>query len=213
MTKKFLLSLLILCAGFTAGAQIKYALRLGGNVTNGSWGGKYTGSSSYKPGFYAGVQMKVPFEPPVYFAPQLNLLHRSTEFSFKTHPDTAKVLVELNQVQLAPFIQYDFHKAGEAGFFVQGSLSLYIAVNGKSTVTATDGTKTKKNMSFSKSAYGRYEGGAHLGFGYETAKKLRIELMYNRGLSNMFNGDETEDYSGPKIKFHTINFGLGWYLN
>ena len=212
MTKKFFLSLLIVCVAFAGKAQIKYALRGGGNITNGNWGGRYSGSSSFKPGAYAGLQMKVPFEPPVYFTPQFNLIYKSTAFDIKGNADTAKISLQLNQIQLAPFLQYDFHKEGEAGFFLQGGLSIYISATGKSTVTSSSGGKTKTDMRFSKSAYGRFEAGAHLGIGYEAAGKLRFELMYNRGLSNMYNGDNSINYSGPSVKFHTLNLGVGWYV-
>jgi hypothetical protein len=155
--------------------------------------------------------MKVFFDPPIYFNPQLNIIHKATQFAVKNN-DTATVRLELNQVQLAPFLQYDFHKPGEPGFNISGGLSLYTAVNGKETITRSNGSKAKKDMRFSKSAYGRFEGGLHLGVGYDT-KKMVVQLMYNRGLSNMFNGDNTADYSGPVIKFHSVSLGLAWKLN
>lgn len=214
MTKKYFLFIIILCTATLVSAQnVRYMLRAGLNGTNGSFStGKFKASSSYLPGGYIGVQLKVNFEPPFYFTPQFNLLHKATEFKVPGNSDTSKIKIELNQFQIAPFLQYDFHKPGEAGWFLNGSLSLYTAINGKETVTNTNGSSTKKNMTFSKSAYGRFEAGAHLGIGYET-KKFAAQLMYNRGLSNMFNGDNTDDYSGPKIKFHSISLGVGWYLN
>jgi Outer membrane protein beta-barrel domain len=214
MIKKNILTLLVLCLGMAAHTQnIRYSIRAGVNATNGSFtSSKYTGDSKFLPGGYVGIQMKVFFEPPIYFNPQLNLIRKGAEFSPNNTSDTAKIRLELNQLQLAPFLQYDFHKVGDAGFFINGSLSLYIAANGKETITKKNGSKTKQNMRFSKSAYGRFEGGMHLGTGYET-KKWMLQLMYNRGLSNMYNGDNSEDYSGPKIKFHSISLGLAWYLN
>ena len=158
------------------------------------------------------MQLKVPVEPSLYFTPQLTLIHKSTEFAIKNNSDTATLLLSVNQVQVAPFLQYDFHKPGEAGFFLQGGLGLYISATGKSTVTSSSGSKTKTSMRFSKSAYGRFEAGAHIGVGYEAQNKLRVELMYNRGLSNMYNGDNSIDYSGPSVKFHSFSLGLGWYL-
>lgn len=214
MTKKFFLFIVIICTTLFVNAQnVRYLIRGGVNATNGSFTtGKYKAGSSYLPGGYIGVQLKVFFDPPVYFAPQFNLLHKATEFKVNDNSDTAKIRLELNQFQIAPFLQYDFHQPGEAGVFINGSLSLYTAINGKETITKTSGAETKKNMLFSKSAYGRFEAGAHLGIGYET-KKWVGQLMYNRGLSNMFNGDNSEDYSGPKIKFHSLTLGIGWYLN
>lgn len=214
MKKKFFLLCLFFVVCLAARAQnIQYALKIGVNVSNGSYSSsQYSSSSNFLPGGYAGIQMKVLFDPPIYFNPQLNVLHKATEFTLNSNTDTAKVRLELNQLQIAPFLQYDFHKPGEAGFFINGSLSLYTAINGKETTTLKSGSKTKKDMRFSKSAYGRFEAGAHLGLGYET-KKWMLQLMYNRGLSNMFNGDESADYSGPNIKFNTISLGIGFNLN
>ncbi|MGE5106010.1 MAG: porin family protein [Sphingobacteriales bacterium] len=214
MTKRFFLFIVIICATTLANAQnVRYLLRGGLNATNGTFTtGNYKASSSYLPGGYVGVQLKVFFDPPVYFAPQFNLLHKAAEFKVNDKSDTTKIRLELNQFQIAPFLQYDFHRPGEAGVFINGSLSLYTTINGKETITRSNNTTTKRDMKFSKSAYGRFEAGAHLGFGYET-KKWVGQLMYNRGLSNMFNGDNSDDYSGPKIKFHTITLGIGWYLN
>ena len=214
MTKKYFLLIIIFFTVTAVSAQnVKYMLKAGVNATNGSFTtGKYKAGSSYLPGGCIGLQFKVYFDPPVYFTPQFNLLHKATEFKVNNNSDTSKIRIELNQFQIAPFLQYDFHKPGEAGVFINGSLSLYTAINGKETITKTDGSKTKKDMRFSKSAYGRFEAGAHLGIGYET-KKWVGQLMYNRGLSNMFNGDNSDYYTGPKIKFHTISLGIGWYLN
>ncbi|MBI3720383.1 MAG: PorT family protein [Sphingobacteriales bacterium] len=192
--------------------NIQYALRIGGNVTNGSFSSiRYSSDSKFLPGGYIGVQMKVFFDPPIYFNPQFNIIHKGTEFTVHNN-DTAKVRLELNQIQLAPYLQYDFHKKGEPGFNINGGLSLYTAINGKETITKSDGSKTKKDMKFSKTAYGRFEGGIHLGVGYDL-KKIAIQLMYNRGLSNLYNGDNSTDYSGPVIKMHSVSLGLAWYLN
>lgn len=214
MFKKIILMLLIVCPVlFTNAQNIRYSLRAGINMTNGSFSStRYSSDSKFLPGGYLGVQMKVFFDPPVYFNPQLNLVHKATEFTITNPSDTAKVKLELNQVQLAPFIQYDFHQPGSSGFFINGGLSLYAAINGKQTITKQDGSSAKTNMRFSKTAYGTFEAGMHLGAGYETNKWM-LHLMYNRGLSNNYNGDNTDDYSGPKIKFHSVSLGLALYLN
>ncbi|MBI2731505.1 MAG: PorT family protein [Sphingobacteriales bacterium] len=214
MTKKFFLFTVIYLSAVIANAQnVRTLIRAGVNATNGTISiGDYKGSSSYLPGGFVGFQFKVFFEPPVYFSPQINLLHKGAEFKINNGTDTSNLRLELNQIQLAPFLQYDFHKPGEPGLFLNGSLSLYAAINGKETITKTNGSKVKSNMRFSKTAYDRFEAGAHIGIGYET-NKWQAQLMYNRGLSNTYNGDNSEFYTGPKIKYHTLSFGIAWYLN
>jgi hypothetical protein len=208
----FLLTLFVIVFVKLNAQNIQYALRFGANTTNGSFSSiRYSSDSKFLPGGYIGVQMKVFFDPPIYFNPQINIIHKATEFTVHNN-DTAKVRLELNQIQLAPYLQYDFHKKGEPGFNINGGLSLYTAINGKETITKSDGTKTKKDMRFSKTAYGRFEAGLHLGVGYDW-KKIVIQLMYNRGLSNLYNGDNSIDFSGPVIKMHSISLGLAWNLN
>lgn len=208
----FLLTLFIISLAKVNAQNIQYALRFGANATNGSFSStRYSSDSKFLPGGYVGVQMKVFFDPPIYFNPQINIIHKGTEYAVHNN-DTAKVRLELNQIQLAPYLQIDLHKKGAPGFNINGGLSLYTAINGKETITKSDGSKTKKDMRFSKTAYGRFEGGIHLGVGYDV-KKIAIQLMYNRGLSNLFNGDNSPDYSGPVIKMHSVSIGIAWYLN
>lgn len=214
MTKKlFLLMAIVLISQLVQAQKIHYLIRAGINGTNGYFSeAGQKGSASFLPGAYVGLQLKAGFEPPLYFTPQINLLHKATEFTLNNGTDTAKLRLELNQIQIAPFLQYDFHKDGQAGFFINGSLSLYTSISGKSTVTHKDGSKTKTNMRFSKTAYGTFEAGAHLGVGYEW-NKLALQLMYHQGLSNMFNGDNSVYSTGPKIRFNSLSLGIGWYLN
>ncbi|RTL60934.1 MAG: PorT family protein [Sphingobacteriales bacterium] len=208
----FLLTIFIFSLAKVNAQNIQYALRLGANATNGSLSStRYSSDSKFLPGGYVGVQMKVFFDPPIYFNPQLNIIHKGTEFMVRNN-DTVKLKLEINQIQLAPYLQVDFHKKGEPGFNINGGLSLYTAINGKETITKSDGITTKKDMRFSKTAYGRFEAGIHLGVGYDV-KKISIQLMYNRGFSNLFNGDNSSDFSGPVIKMHSVSLGLAWYLN
>ena len=163
-------------------------------------------------GFQAGMNMKVPFEAPLFFAPSIFYSMKGykvtyTEFAFP--PDTAATnnQTTIHTVELAALLQFDFsNKPGH--FFIKGGPSLDFQLFGKEQFTLKSGSVVKRNMKFSFGDYGHYSANMLAQFGYETVDGFMIFAQYTHGLASINNAD-----GGPQIRHRIFGISIGKYLN
>lgn len=167
--------------------------------------------SSIKIGVNAGLQMKIPFENGLTFAPSLmyNLRGYKVKFGSPTFPPDSSAIdnnTSFHTIELAFLLQHDFGKE-PAHFFIRFGPSLDFALFGNEKFnTNTNGT-VDRSMKFGFADYGHYLASAIIQFGYEAQNGLFVYCHYNYGLTTMNNADY-----GGNISNRAIGFTIGKYL-
>ena len=210
---KILFSALTLLLTFSVNGQLQFGIFAGPQAT----GVRYTvdekkQESSLKIGVNAGLQIKVPFENRLSFAPSImyNLrgykVDKFTGIAFP--PDSAAVDVNtgFHTIELAFLLQHDFNI--EPGhFFIRFGPSLDFALFGNEKFTTNSNTTVDRSMKFSFSDYGHYLASAIIQFGYEASNGLFVYSHYNYSLTTMNNSDY-----GPGIGNRAAGFSIGKYF-
>jgi hypothetical protein len=156
-------------------------------------------------GGYAGVQLKIPFDNHLFFAPQMDVNYRGMTLKQPAANEYSKI-TEF-QLRLAPLLQVDFGTPDKNTYFLQFGPSIGFGIKGKQTRQDGNNNPLQKNLTYGYQAYGRYDASAHLGLGYETAAGFRLLAEYVHGISNMINTE-----FGPNLKYSSISLGIGFRL-
>jgi hypothetical protein len=168
--------------------------------------------SGLKFGLNAGMQLKVPFENRLSFAPSVmyNLRGFKVKFSAPSFPPDSFAIdnsISFHTIELAFLLQHDFTTDAGHWFFRIGP-SLDFALFGKEKYTTGNGGGTvKRNLKFSFGDYGHYLASAIFQLGYESPGGFFIYGHYNYGLTTMNNFD-----SGPLIGNRAAGITVGTYL-
>lgn len=208
--KKIIFSLTLLCT-LAATAQVKYGFFAGPQITGVRYminGNKQ--ESNLKGGVNLGMQLKIPLEYRLTFAPSVmyNLRGYKVNFTAPSFPPDSSALdnnTSFHTVELAFLLQHDFSLTPGHFFFRIGP-SLDFALIGKEKYH-TASNAINRNMKFSFGDYGHYLASAILHLGYEMKNSSFVYVYYNYSLTTMNNAD-----GGPKIGNRAVGLSLGRYL-
>jgi len=209
---KILFATIALFITLSVNSQVQYGVFAGPQATDV----RYTindkrQESSLKIGVNAGLQMKVPFEGRLSFAPSImyNLRGYKVKFDSPAFPPDSSAVdnnTTFHTVELAFLLQHDF-KSGPGHFFIRFGPSLDFALFGNEKFTTINNTKVDRSMKFSFSDYGHYLASAIFQFGYEAENGLFFYAHYNYGLTTMNNADY-----GPGIGNRAAGISIGKYF-
>jgi hypothetical protein len=167
--------------------------------------------SSLKIGVNAGLQMKVPFEGRLSFAPSImyNLRGYKVKFDSPVFPPDSSAVdnnTSFHTIELAFLLQHDFNL--EPGhFFIRFGPSLDFALFGNEKFNTNMNTTVDRPMKFGFAEYGHYLTSAILQFGYEAKNGLFANAHYNYSLTSMNNAD-----NGPRIGNRAFGITIGKYF-
>lgn len=202
--------LLLSCTLF---CQNQFGIFAGGQAT----GARYTilnqkQKNTLKYGFQAGVNMKVPFDVNLFFAPAAfyslkGYQVKFTEFAFPPDKDAADNNTTIHSFELASLLQYDFG-SNPNHFFIKAGPSLDFLLFGKEKYNLKAGGSVNQSMKFSNGDYGRFSANLLAQLGYETNSGFMIFAQYTHGAASMSNAD-----GGPKIRTRAYGISIGKYIN
>lgn len=210
---KILFSAIILLLSISVNSQVRLGAFVGPQVT----GVRYVidekkQESSLKLGVNAGLQMKVPFEGRLSFAPSImyNLRGYKVKFDKPSFPPDRSAVdnnTSFHTVELAFLLQHDFN-TNDAHYFIRFGPSLDFALFGHEEFNTNMNTKVSRSMKFGFGDYGHYLVCAIAQFGYETQNGFFFYTYYNYGLTTMNNADY-----GPSIGNRAAGITIGKYFN
>ena len=209
---KILFSSIILLLTLSANSQVEYGVFAGPQLT----GARYTirgikQESTSKVGVNAGIQMKVPFEGRLSFAPSVmyNLRGYKVKFDRPAFPPDSSAIdnnTSYHTFELAFLLQHDFNlKPGH--FFFRAGPSLDFILVGNETFNTNMNTTVDRPMKFGFGDYGAYLASIIFQFGYEAKNGLFVYAHYNHSLISMNNAD-----NGPRIGNRAAGFTIGKYF-
>jgi hypothetical protein len=167
--------------------------------------------SSIKIGINAGLQMKIPFENGLSFAPSImyNLRGYNVKFDGPTFPPDSFAIdnnTSFHTIELGFLLQHDFGK--EPGhFFIRFGPSLDFALFGNEKYNTNSNGKVDRSMKFGFADYGHYLASAIIQFGYEAENGLFFYGHYNYSLTTMNNAD-----NGGGIWNRAVGITIGKYF-
>jgi Outer membrane protein beta-barrel domain len=197
---KILFAIVTLFITLTANSQVDWGVFAGPQVTDV----RYTlnekkQESSLKIGVNAGLQMKVPFEGRLSFAPSIMYNMRGYKvdkfvgIAFPPDSNAINVDTRFHTIEIAFLLQHDF-KLEDGHFFFR--------------ITTNSATKVDRKMKFSFSDYGHYLASAIFQFGYDAKNGMFFYAHYNYGLTTMNNAD-----NGPGIGNRAAGFTIGKWIS
>jgi len=209
---KILFSAITLLLTFSVNSQVQFGIFAGPQVT----GVRYEidnkkQEGSLKIGVNTGLQMKVPFENKLSFAPSImyNLRGYKVKFERPTFPPDSSAIdnnTSFHTIELAFLLQHDFNL--EPGhFFIRFGPSLDFALFGNENFNTNTNSKVDRSMKFGFANYGHYLASAIIQFGYEAKNGLFVYGHYNYSLTTMNNSDY-----GPGIANRAAGFTIGKYF-
>ena len=210
---KILFSAITLLLTFSVNSQVQFGIFAGPQITDVRYiiNGKKQ-ESSIKIGVNVGMQMKVPFENKLSFAPSVmyNLrgykIDKFTGPAFPPDSSAIDINTSFHTIELAFLLQHDFNL--EPGhFFIRFGPSLDFALFGNEKFNTINNTSVDRSMKFSFSDYGHYLASAIVQFGYEAKNGLFVYGHYNYGLTTMNNWD-----FGPDIGNRAAGLTIGKYF-
>lgn len=168
-------------------------------------------AATYKAGFHAGVNMKVPFEGNLYFNPAVFYSLKGydvtfTDFTFPPDATAKNNSTSIHSFELAALLQYDF-SVSPGHFFIKGGPSLDIQLLGKEKFDLQNGTTVSRNIKWGFSDYNRIGANLIAQFGYETGSGFIFTAGYSHGVGSLSNAD-----GGPRIFHRVFGFSIGKYL-
>lgn len=207
------IALLLFCGFFLirAQAQIRTHLFAGPQLTSVSY--KVLDEkqkSSFKPGFMAGVGLKVPFENQLYFAPTVFYSLKGFKVNLTAPafpPDTLAINndVTVHSLELGFLLHLELSKSANH-FFLRGGPSLDFALIGREKFDRSTGSSVNRKMKFGFGDYGRYLASGIAQFGYETPN-FYVMAQYHGTLGSISNADD-----GPTIKHRIVGLSAGFFL-
>ena len=196
----------------SANSQLEWGAFAGPQVT----GVRYTindkkQESSLKLGVNAGIQMKVPFDNHLSFAPSImyNLRGYKVKFDSPVFPPDLSAVdnnTMFHTIELAFLLQHDF-KLEPGHYFIRFGPSLDFALFGNEKFNTNTNTTVDRPMKFGFGDYGHYLVSAILQFGYESKNGMFAYTHYNYSLTTMNNADY-----GPGINNRAAGFIIGKYF-
>ena len=209
---KILLIAITLLTTLFANSQIQYGAFAGPLLTDVRYIiDNKRQESTLKLGVNAGLQMKVPFEGRLSFAPSImyNLRGYKVKFDGISFPPDSSAIdndTRFHTIELAFLLQHDFNL--EPGhFFIRVGPSLDFALFGNEKFHTNTNGFVERKMNFNFSEYGHYLASAIFQFGYEAKNGLFIYGHYNYSLTTMNN----QDY-GPAIGNRAGGISIGKYF-
>jgi hypothetical protein len=211
--KSGFLSVIMFCIFINGWSQNQTGIFFGPQATSASYSVfSIKQDNKTKFGFQAGVNMKVPFEGNLYFAPAAFYSLKGykvnfTEYSYPPSADAKDNNTTLHTFELAALLQYDLGK-NPGHFFIRTGPSLDFQLIGKEKFNLKAGGTVDRNMKFSYVDYGHFSANLLGHFGYETADGFFIFLQYTLGLASINNFD-----GGPLIRHRAYGISVGRYLH
>ena len=210
---KILFSAITLLLTLSVNSQVQFGVFAGPQVTDVRYMiNEKKQESSLKIGVNAGLQMKVPFENKLSFAPSImyNLrgykIDKFVGVAFPPDSTATNVNTSFHTIEVAFLLQHDFNI--EPGhYFIRFGPSLDFALFGNEKFNTSNNTTVDRNMKFSFSDYGHYLASAIIQFGYEAKNGLFFYGHYNYGLTTMNNWDY-----GPVIGNRAAGISIGKYF-
>jgi hypothetical protein len=209
---KILFSAIILLLSFSVNSQLQYGLFAGPQATDVRYAiNDKRQESSIKLGVNAGLQMKVPFDGRLSFAPSImyNLRGYKVKFDGPVFPPDSSAIdnnTRFHTIELAFLLQHDF--SSDAGhFFIRFGPSLDFVLFGNEKFNTNMSAQVDRSMKFSFGDYGRYLASAIFQLGYESSNGVFFYAHYNYGLTTMNNADY-----GPGIGNRAAGITIGKYF-
>src|SRR5690349_17971775 len=211
MKTRFIVTLSLLFAVVTTKAQVAVGF-FAPQATSAMYDIKnQKQKTGYKYGAQAGINLKIPFEGRLYFAPSLyySLKGYKVDYTLNAYPPGDNAIsneTTIHTIELAPYLHYDFSsKPGH--FFVQAAPAMDYNVKGKEKYVKSNKEVVERDMKFSFEDYGYATASANIHFGYETAKKTFVFAHYAHGMGSLNNSD-----GGPRIRHRVIGISFGKYF-
>jgi hypothetical protein len=213
MKKIYFLSVTLLIT-LVSYSQVEVGVFAGPQAT----GARYTilnqkQKNDLKYGFQAGVNLKVPFDVRLFFAPAVFYSlkgYKVTLTQFVYPPDTNAINnnTTIHTFELAALLQYDFRDK-PSHLFIKAGPSLDFHLFGKETYKLKSGSSITRNMPFSTQGdYGHFSANLLCQIGYETGNGFMIFAQYTHGMASTNNED-----GGPKIRHRAYGISIGKFLN
>ncbi len=210
---KFLSLLTALAISFIANSQVEIGIFAGPQTMSAKYRvHNQKQANEYKYGFQAGVNLKVPFEENLFFAPAFFYSMKGYKVTFTDFVYPPDSLAKDNNttihtVELAALLHYDFGKnPGHA--FIKAGPSLDFQLSGKENFNLIGGGSVDRSMKFSFSGhYGYFSANFLFQLGYETGSGFFFFGQFTHGLASINNED-----GGPRINHRVYGISLGKYL-
>lgn len=210
------IALLLFCGSILAlqgNSQVRTYLFAGPQFSSASYKvGDEKQKASFKPGFQAGVGLKVPFDNQLYFAPTVFYSLKGYKVTLDNGafpPDTSAINnnVSVHAVEIGFLLHLELSKSTNH-LFLRAGPSLDFALVGREKFDKRNGGgSVNRPMKFGFGDYGRYLASGIVQFGYETPRYY-IMAQYHGTLGSISNADD-----GPKIKHRVMGLSAGFYLN
>lgn len=192
-------------------SQLRTHLFAGPQMTTASYkvGGK-SQDASFKPGFMAGIGLKVPFDNQLYFAPTVFYSLKGYKVTLSDPaglPDMMAINneVTVHSVELGFMLHLDLSKSANH-LFLRAGPSLDFALTGREKFDKNNGDKVNRPMKFGFGDYGHYLASGLVHLGYETPAYY-IMAQYQGTLGSISNLDD-----GPVIKHRILGLTAGFFL-
>jgi len=196
-----------------AKSQTEFNIFAGAQATTASYRiSNVKQETKMKPGFQAGIGMKVPFENQLYFAPAVFYSMKGYKVTYNLFNPLPDVNAKDNNTtihtfEMAALLQFNFNTSPNH-FFIKAGPGLDFQLMGNEKFNLSTGGSVDRKMKFSYGDYGHYSGNLHAQFGYETNSGLIIFAHYTHGLASLNNSD-----GGPHITHRIFGLSFGKYLN
>lgn len=170
-----------------------------------------TQNTSMKYGFQAGMQLKIPFDNKLFFAPAVfySLKGYKVKLDGYAYPPDVNAVdndVTMHSVELAALLQFDLGSKPSHFYFKAGP-TLDFLLFGREKFNLKSGGAVSRNMKWGPGEYGHYAANLLTQFGYESSNGLFVFAQYSYGLTTINNAD-----NGPRIGNRIYGISIGKYL-
>lgn len=209
---KLLLTAIALLTTFFANSQVLFGASAGPQATGVSYKVDHKKQeSSFKLGVNAGLQIKMPLEGRLHFAPSIMYNLRGYKVKYDTPPDMPDTgaidnNTSFHTIELGFLLQHDF-KLEPGHFFIRFGPSLDFALFGNEKYNTKTNGSIEQPMPFSFADYGHYLASAIVHFGYEFKNNWYVYGHYNYSIGTMDNVDYG-DYIGNRA----VGISIGYYF-
>ena len=209
---KLLLTAMALLTAHFVNCQILFAASAGPQTTGVHYIVDHKKQeSSFNLGVNAGLQLKIPLESRLSFAPSImyNLRGYKVKFDSPTdlpNPEALDNNTSFHTIELGFLLQHDF-KMTPGHFFIRFGPSLDFALLGHEKYNTQTNGLVERAMPFSFADYGHYLASAIIHFGYEFKNKWYMYGHYNYSIITMSNVDNG-DYIGNRA----AGISIGYYF-
>ena len=206
------LSAATLLLSLTAESQVQFGVFTGFQATTANYNvDGIDQETDFKPGFQLGVNMKIPVEGRLSFAPAAYYSLKGYRVTYNRYmyppsEDATDNNTSFHNFEIAFPLQYDFgYQANH--FMIRVGPSLDFQIFGREEFNTTSDGKIKRNIPFGYDKYGHYSANLLFHFGYEMQDNFFIVGQLSYGLANISNTD-----GGPEIKHQAIGITFGKFI-